>query len=148
MHLGRNGRRPGIVIGLLRDGDRQSGRGRDGKQDREQASHQGEASAAYAARRRPRLAVNVTVVVPVTPANVGVFPVSVAAVLTAGFGLSGARALGYGIVLQVVEVVTAVALGMPALLREGLTWSDLRLQALRSVELAPMNDAVSPPRPG
>src|SRR5919107_442400 len=45
------------------------------------------------------LAVNVTAVVPVTPANVGVFQVAVAAVLTTGYGLSPGRALAYGIVL-------------------------------------------------
>jgi phosphatidylinositol alpha-mannosyltransferase len=94
------------------------------------------------------LAVNVTAVVPVTPANVGVFQVAVAAVLTAGYGLSAASALEYGIVLQAVEVVTAVALGVPAMLREGLTWSDIRLQALRVVELAPRDDAVTAPRAG
>lgn len=91
------------------------------------------------------LAVNVTAVVPVTPANVGVFQVAVAAVLTSGYGLSAGNALLYGILLQTVEVVTAVALGVPAMLREGLTWSDIRLQALRAVELAPFEDPVIPP---
>jgi phosphatidylinositol alpha-mannosyltransferase len=86
------------------------------------------------------LAVNVTGVVPVTPGNVGVFQVAVAAVLTAGYGLSAKSALEYGIVLQAVEVVTAVALGVPAMLREGMTWSDIRLEALRAVELAPRDD--------
>ncbi len=33
-------------------------------------------------------------------------------------------------ILQAVEIATAVALGLPALVREGLTWSDLRVQAL------------------
>jgi phosphatidyl-myo-inositol alpha-mannosyltransferase len=94
------------------------------------------------------LAVNVTAVVPVTPANVGVFQAAVAAVLTAGYGLSAASALEYGIVLQAVEVVTAVALGAPAMLREGLTWSDIRLQALRAVELTPRDDSVNAPRAG
>jgi phosphatidylinositol alpha-mannosyltransferase len=94
------------------------------------------------------LAVNVTAVVPVTPANVGVFQVAVAAVLTAGYGLPAGSALAYGIVLQAVEVVTAVALGVPALLSEGLTWSDLRLQALRAVELTPHDDMVTAPRAG
>jgi phosphatidylinositol alpha-mannosyltransferase len=94
------------------------------------------------------LAVNVTAVVPVTPANVGVFQVAVAAVLTAGYGLSAGSALAYGIVLQAVEVVTAVALGLPALLREGMTWSDIRLQALRTVELAPRDDAATSGRTG
>jgi phosphatidylinositol alpha-mannosyltransferase len=34
------------------------------------------------------------------------------------------------VILQAVEIATAVALGLPALVREGLTWSDLRVQAL------------------
>jgi phosphatidyl-myo-inositol alpha-mannosyltransferase len=29
-----------------------------------------------------------------------------------------------------VEIATAVALGVPALVREGVTWSDMRLRAL------------------
>jgi phosphatidylinositol alpha-mannosyltransferase len=91
------------------------------------------------------LAVNVTAVVPVTPANVGVFQAAVVGILTAGYGLSAGSALAYGIVLQAVEVVTAAALGVPAMLREGLTWSDMRLQALRAVELAPREDAVVGP---
>ena len=37
--------------------------------------------------------------------------------------------LAYGIILQAVEVVTALGLGVPALLREGLTWGDLRRRA-------------------
>jgi phosphatidylinositol alpha-mannosyltransferase len=92
------------------------------------------------------LAVNVTAVVPVTPANVGVFQVAVAAVLTTGYGLSPGRALAYGIVLQAVEVATAVALGIPAMLREGVTWSDIRVQALRAVELAPREDRATAAR--
>jgi phosphatidylinositol alpha-mannosyltransferase len=34
------------------------------------------------------------------------------------------------VILQAVEIATAVGLGLPALFREGLTWSDLRSQAL------------------
>jgi phosphatidylinositol alpha-mannosyltransferase len=67
-------------------------------------------------------AVNVTAVVPVTPSNIGV--------LHTGFDISTADALAYGVILQAVEIATAVALGLPALVREGLTWSDLRVQAL------------------
>jgi phosphatidylinositol alpha-mannosyltransferase len=93
-------------------------------------------------------AVNVSAVVPVTPANVGVFQLAVAAVLTTGYGLSPGSALLYGIVLQAAEVVTAVALGVPAMLREGQTWSDIRLQALRAVELAPREDSVTASRAG
>jgi phosphatidylinositol alpha-mannosyltransferase len=34
------------------------------------------------------------------------------------------------VILQAVEIATAVTLGLPALVREGITWSDLRVQAL------------------
>ena len=33
-------------------------------------------------------------------------------------------------ILQGLEIATAVTLGLPALVREGLTWSDLRVQAI------------------
>jgi phosphatidylinositol alpha-mannosyltransferase len=75
-------------------------------------------------------AVNVTAVVPATPSNIGVFQLAVISVLHTGFGISTADALAYGVILQAVEIATAVALGLPALVREGLTWSDLRVQAL------------------
>jgi len=75
-------------------------------------------------------AVNVTAVVPVTPSNIGVFQLAVISVLHTGFDIGTADALAYGVILQAVEIATAVALGLPALVREGLTWSDLRVQAL------------------
>jgi phosphatidylinositol alpha-mannosyltransferase len=71
------------------------------------------------------VAVNVTAVVPVSPSNVGVFQVACIAVLS-GFGVSRADALAYGIVLQLIEVLTAVVLGLLALAGEGLSWSQLR----------------------
>jgi phosphatidylinositol alpha-mannosyltransferase len=75
-------------------------------------------------------AVNVTAVVPATPSNIGVFQLAVISVLHTGFGVSTADALAYGVILQAVEIATAVGLGLPALVREGLTWKDLRMQAL------------------
>jgi phosphatidyl-myo-inositol alpha-mannosyltransferase len=71
------------------------------------------------------VAVNVTAVVPVTPSNVGVFQAACVAVLAA-FGVASAHGLAFGVVLQAVEVVTAVALGLPALAAEGLSWNQLR----------------------
>jgi phosphatidylinositol alpha-mannosyltransferase len=84
-------------------------------------------------------AVNVTAVVPATPSNIGVFQLAVISVLTTGFGISAADALAYGVILQAVEIATALALGLPALVREGLTWSDMRLRALSAspVRLSP-----------
>ncbi|MGH2879726.1 MAG: lysylphosphatidylglycerol synthase transmembrane domain-containing protein [Solirubrobacteraceae bacterium] len=71
------------------------------------------------------LAVNVTAVLPATPANVGVFQAACLVVLAA-YGIGAGQALAYGIILQAVELVTALALGVPALLREGMTWQDIR----------------------
>ena len=55
-------------------------------------------------------------------------------------GAHGVRdALAYGVILQAVEIATAVALGLPALVREGVTWSDMRARTVASapVRLAP-----------
>ncbi|MGV1049024.1 MAG: glycosyltransferase [Solirubrobacterales bacterium] len=90
-------------------------------------------------------AVNVTAVVPATPSNIGVFQLAVISVLHTGFGVSTADALAYGVILQAVEIATAVALGLPALVREGLTWSDLRVQALST---APVRLEPKPPSRG
>jgi phosphatidylinositol alpha-mannosyltransferase len=92
-------------------------------------------------------AVNVTAVLPATPSNLGVFQAACVAVLTGAYGVSKADALGYGIILQVVEIATAVTMGAPALLREGLTWKDVRLRAMHAapVELEPV---VQQPRSG
>ena len=53
-------------------------------------------------------AVNVTAVLPVTPSNLGVFQAACMAVLVGAYGVAPAQALGYGIILQAVEVATAV----------------------------------------
>jgi phosphatidylinositol alpha-mannosyltransferase len=84
-------------------------------------------------------AVNVTAVVPATPSNIGVFQLAVISVLTTGYGVGAADALAYGVVLQAVEIATAVCLGVPALVREGMSWTDVRLRALSAapVRLAP-----------
>jgi phosphatidyl-myo-inositol alpha-mannosyltransferase len=71
------------------------------------------------------LAVNVTAVLPATPSNVGVFQAACLVVLSA-YGVGAGQALAYGIILQAVELLTALALGVPALLREGMTWQDIR----------------------
>jgi phosphatidylinositol alpha-mannosyltransferase len=84
-------------------------------------------------------AVNVTAVLPATPSNVGIFQFAVATVLVGAYGVPGAAALGYGIILQAVEVVTALLFGLPALIREGVSWRDVRMRALAAtpVELSP-----------
>ncbi len=74
------------------------------------------------------LAVNVSAVLPATPSNVGVFQAACLVVLAA-YGVGAGPALAYGIILQAVELVTALALGIPALLGEGMTWRDIRSSA-------------------
>jgi phosphatidylinositol alpha-mannosyltransferase len=82
-------------------------------------------------------AVNVTAALPATPSNLGVFQAACVAVLSA-YGVGKTDALAYGIILQAVEIATALMMGMPALVREGMTWRDLRLRALHAapVQLA------------
>ena len=84
-------------------------------------------------------AVNVTAVLPLTPSNLGVFQAACLAVLTGAYGIDPAQALGYGIILQAVEVATAVIMGAPALVNEGLSWREVRLRALHTspVSLGP-----------
>jgi phosphatidylinositol alpha-mannosyltransferase len=76
-------------------------------------------------------AVNVTAALPATPSNLGVFQAACVAVLSA-YGIGKTDALAYGLILQAVEIATAVAMGMPALVAEGMTWKDLRLRALHA----------------
>jgi phosphatidylinositol alpha-mannosyltransferase len=93
------------------------------------------------------VATNVAAVVPVTPGNVGVFQAACVAVLVA-YGVGAGRALAYGIALQLLEVTTAIALGLPALLAEGLRPRDLRLATQRAVVPPNRPKPPSEPRPG
>jgi phosphatidylinositol alpha-mannosyltransferase len=74
------------------------------------------------------LAVNLTAIVPLTPSNVGVFQAACIAVL-AVFGVASARGLAYGLVLQTIEIAVAFALGVPSLVREGVSVGQLRALA-------------------
>ena len=97
-----------------------------------------EAQAGLGAAAAVLFAVNVTAVLPATPSNLGVFQAACVAVLTA-YGVGTADALAYGIILQAVEIATAIAMGAPALVKEGLSWREVRLRAMHAapVELAP-----------
>ena len=89
-------------------------------------------------------AVNATAVLPATPANVGVFQAACVAVLVGAYHTSTADALAYGLVLQAVEVATALIMGLPALVNEGLSWREVRL---RTTHAAPVELAPLPARP-
>ncbi len=77
-------------------------------------------------------AVNVTAVIPATPANVGVFQAACVAVLAGAYHVSTPEAIAYGIVLQAVEVAAALIMGLPALVNEGLSWKDVRLRTMHA----------------
>jgi phosphatidylinositol alpha-mannosyltransferase len=80
-------------------------------------------------------AVNITAVLPATPSNLGIFQAACVAVLGA-YHVGAADALAYGIILQAVEIATAVVMGMPALVKEGLSWKDVRLRAMHAAPVS------------
>ncbi|MGZ6641148.1 MAG: lysylphosphatidylglycerol synthase domain-containing protein [Solirubrobacteraceae bacterium] len=90
-------------------------------------------------------AVNVTAVLPATPSNLGVFQAACVAVLHGAYGVGSADALAFGIILQAVEIATAIVMGTPALLKEGLSWREVRLRAMNQgpVELDPLPAGTS-----
>jgi phosphatidylinositol alpha-mannosyltransferase len=80
------------------------------------------------------LAVNITALVPVTPSNIGIFQATTIAVLAA-YGIDAGPALAYGILLQAIEITTAILLGVPALLAERISLGNIR------------RFAIAPPQP-
>jgi len=40
--------------------------------------------------------------------------------------------VAYGVILQAVEVSTAILMGTPALLKEGMSWREVRLRAMHA----------------
>jgi phosphatidyl-myo-inositol alpha-mannosyltransferase len=89
-------------------------------------------------------AVNITAVLPATPANLGVFQAACVAVLHTGWHVGYGDGVAYGVILQAVEVSTAVLMGMPALLKEGMSWREVRLRAMHA---APVKLPARPARP-
>jgi phosphatidylinositol alpha-mannosyltransferase len=89
----------------------------------------------FAAAAAVLFAVNITAVLPATPANLGVFQAACATVLHTGWHIPVGTGVAYGVILQAVEVVTAILLGMPALLREGMSWREVRLRAMHSTPI-------------
>jgi phosphatidylinositol alpha-mannosyltransferase len=92
-------------------------------------------------------AVNITAVLPATPANLGVFQAACATVLHVGWHVPVVDGVAYGVILQAVEVSTAVLMGMPALVKEGMSWKEVRLRAMHSTPVKlPARPARSPSR--
>ena len=85
-------------------------------------------------------AVNVTAALPATPANVGVFQAACVAVLAGAYHVSTPGAIAFAIVLQLLELLTALIMGLPALVNEGLSWREVRLRTSHAtpVQLSPL----------
>jgi phosphatidylinositol alpha-mannosyltransferase len=83
--------------------------------------------------------------VPVTPSNIGIFQATTMAVLAAD-GVDAAHALAYGILLQAVEITTAILLGVPALLGERISLNDIRRHAT-TTPATPVPEATQTPEP-
>jgi len=88
--------------------------------------------AGIAAAAAVLFAVNITAVLPATPANLGVFQAACVAVLHTGWHVGLGAGVAYGVILQAVEVTTAVIMGMPALLKEGMSWREVRMRAMHA----------------
>jgi len=88
--------------------------------------------AGIAAAAAVLFAVNITAVLPATPANLGVFQAACAAVLHTGWHVGFGTGVAYGVILQAVEVSTAILMGAPALLKEGMSWREVRLRAMHA----------------
>jgi len=88
--------------------------------------------AGIAAAAAVLFAVNITAVLPATPANLGVFQAACATVLHTGWHISYGDGVAFGVILQAVEVTTAILMGMPALLKEGMSWREVRLRAMHT----------------
>jgi phosphatidylinositol alpha-mannosyltransferase len=89
-------------------------------------------AAGFGAAAAVLFAVNITAVLPATPANLGVFQAACAAVLHTGWHVGYGTGVAYGVILQAVEVSTAILMGMPALLKEGMSWREVRLRAMHA----------------
>ena len=106
-------------------------------------SHQ----AGLAAAAAVLFAVNITAVLPATPANLGVFQAACVAVLHTGWHVGYGAGVAYGVILQAVEVTTAIIMGMPALLKEGMSWREVRLRAMHAAPVKLPARPAQPARP-
>ena len=105
--------------------------------------------AGLAAAAAVLFAVNITAVLPATPANLGVFQAACAAVLHTGWHVGFGTGVAYGVILQAVEVSTAILMGTPALVKEGMSWREVRLRAMHAAPVKlPVRSARSSSRRG
>lgn len=101
----------------------------------------------FAAAAAVLFAVNITAVLPATPANLGVFQAATATVLYTGWHVAWTTGVAYGVILQAVEVVTAILMGVPALLKEGMSWKEIKMRAMHAAPVKLPERPAKPQRP-
>jgi uncharacterized membrane protein YbhN (UPF0104 family) len=70
--------------------------------------------------------INLAVLFPLWPGNVGLLQAAVALPLAAGYGIDSGRGIAFGVGLQAIEVSVGVSLGLLFLAREGLSIAALK----------------------
>ena len=73
-----------------------------------------------------------TAVLPLTPSNLGVFQAACVAVLTGAYGVSPPRRWATGSSSRPSRSPPRSLMGAPALVKEGLSWKEVRLRALHA----------------
>jgi uncharacterized membrane protein YbhN (UPF0104 family) len=81
--------------------------------------------------------VNLAILFPLWPGNVGLLQATVALPL-AGYGIDYGRGIAFGVGMQAIEVSVGMSLGMLFLAREGLSVAVLRQDPAAEPELAPV----------
>jgi phosphatidylinositol alpha-mannosyltransferase len=80
------------------------------------------------------VAVNIGAIFPLTPSNIGVFQAACVGAL-APFGVHVGEAIACGLILQAVEIFCSLVMGILSLLREGISWGELRRGRLLSSDV-------------
>ncbi|MHB0866837.1 MAG: lysylphosphatidylglycerol synthase transmembrane domain-containing protein [Thermoleophilia bacterium] len=97
--------------------------------------------------------INVAGAMPATPGNIGVFQLATVIPLVASYGISKTTALAFSIGLQVIEGSIGLGVGSICLMREGLTFGQVRTESLRDFSqeeapaVAPGDSAGASPEP-
>ena len=67
--------------------------------------------------------------------------------LHTGWHIGYGDGVAFGVILQAVEVTTAILMGMPALLKEGMSWREVRMRAMHATPVKLPARPQRSPRP-
>ncbi|MHB1390586.1 MAG: lysylphosphatidylglycerol synthase transmembrane domain-containing protein [Thermoleophilia bacterium] len=92
--------------------------------------------------------INIAGAMPATPGNIGVFQLATVIPLVATYGISKTTALAFSIGLQAIEGSIGLGVGSICLLREGLTFGQVRSESLRDFGSAQAPAGAAPDTAG